>query len=266
MSDDAVPLRRIAASFRRGVIRLLQYTRATNVLLGAFSEYRRAVERQVPWPGEQNVTLFLSKMTPEDAEVVEHLAPLTQLVYATTLLDTFLSGVTTLLLLRYPKALGKAATVSIDDLVGASSKHELLTAVVTKKTREVAGQGFVARVEYLRSTFGLPLDIPDLAWKSAAECFALRNLAVHDETDIALSWTADGITAADRGVAQGRADVTDRDVQTAVYAYRVVADEITIAIFKGVFKLDDAQLTASFRKWASTALEKLSYHVSSESL
>src|SRR4051812_30264572 len=103
MPDDEgyLVLHEIFESFRDGLLRLLKFARATHAFLGAYESYLSLKREGETWTEGETVTRFLARLPEEDQPVIEYMAPLTQLIYATTLVDTFLSSITTFLLLRY---------------------------------------------------------------------------------------------------------------------------------------------------------------------
>jgi len=86
-----------------------------------------------------------------------YVTDLSHLIYATSLLDTFLSETTLFLFLLHPLSMGKNQQVPLRMVIEASSRNETLTQAARARTREISYLPFLGRLQFLRDTFGLRL-------------------------------------------------------------------------------------------------------------
>jgi len=254
MSDRAA-FEAIVNSFREGFVRHHLYARATHLLRGAYAAFNDALEAGVRWPAAQKVTYFLGNMTREDYEVCQYMAPLTQLVYANTLLDTLLTDVTTFLLMRYPRTLGKTTMLSFDDVISADSTEQLISSVVAKKVREVGALGLSGRLDYLRNSFGLRVDIPSAVADEARESVRLRNRVVHDQALGTLKRAGAGV-AFEIGSGRYPTPVSEEQLMSTSEAFSIIGYTVAESVARQVLKLSE---TSAEPEWLA-AIEAAKQH------
>ena len=131
---------------------------------------------------EGNVALErLGSIERSEYEAYCYLANIAYLIYATTLLDTFLSETTRFLLLLFPRALGKKQTVPIEILLDSSSRAHIIESTVAKKVRELGHEGFLGRLSFLREQFGLSMNLSDEDNLGLEHFSGIRNALIHDQ-------------------------------------------------------------------------------------
>src|SRR4030067_3647673 len=105
----------------------------------------------------------------------------TFLVYATTLIDTFLNDSTTFLFILYPKSIGKSQQITISKLLTSSSKAEILSDAASRRAREISYLPFKGGIPFLKDTFGLDITFGQDTDEALEHYPSIRNLAVHDQ-------------------------------------------------------------------------------------
>jgi hypothetical protein len=171
----------IAATFSTGLYRL--YSARVAALAGLVAIYRA---HTVALPERDNHPLWevveeIINLEYQDYDNSRYLSELSFLVYATTLFDTFLTETTRFLFLRHPAALGDDCPIQVDAVLKARSRFDLLNAVVNKRVRSIANEGFPIRIRLLKKTFGLRFSLPADVAESLKHCSTTRNTVVHDQ-------------------------------------------------------------------------------------
>ena len=93
-----------------------------------------------------------SKIAESDIEAFEYVHQISHLVHANSLFDTFLSDCTRLLLSMHPGAIGANQQVSLQVILKAGTRSDILNQAIAKKTREIGMQSTVVRLEsYVRA-------------------------------------------------------------------------------------------------------------------
>ncbi len=166
-------------SFIRGHVRLMQaqlaYFKSTIAL------YELHKPDQPTRAEDDKVISTLNAITYPEFEAFQYLTNSTYLVYATTLLDTFITESTRFLLLLFPKALGKKQTVSIEVLLDTMSRSQIITDAIEKKVRELGHDSFLNRLYFLRDTFGLDVHLSAEDVKELDYLSSIRNTIIHDQ-------------------------------------------------------------------------------------
>ncbi len=105
---------------------------------------------------------------------------ISELVYATTFLDSFLSDITKFLFLLHPHSIGDQHLISFGDVLSATSRVELINATATKRVREISFLPFIARIDFLRERFGLHISVDKETIELIGHFATVRNVLVHD--------------------------------------------------------------------------------------
>ena len=129
-----------------------------------------------------DAAMHIFKTSETQLESFRYISDLSFLVYATTLLDSFLNDTTKFLLLLHPRAIGKDQSIKMDDLLSASSKHEAICIAAQRKVRDISFLSFLARVKYLKEHFGLHVELDEDLIKDLDHYLGLRNVLVHDQS------------------------------------------------------------------------------------
>lgn len=215
----------VIGSFQIGMVRLWSAEAAYARLVVALLEYRSLDAADIAAAGaHQCVIENLAKIQYDSYDALVYVTDLSLLVYATTLLDTFVTDTTTFLLLKYPKAIGKAQQIPIDNLIAASSPRQLLSEAAARKAREVSYLSFPARIEFLQKSFGLLLDLEAPAMDALEHYPSVRNAAVHDQGLLQLSLSEAGeVTCRQKTCVRHPTAVSAQDVDDARKGYVKVA-------------------------------------------
>lgn len=159
------------------------------------------------------------------------------LVYATTLLDTFLSETTKFLIMRHPKILINETTVVFGDILAAPSKAALLTDTISNKVRGMSFRSFLDRIEYLRKTFGLEIKLEDDTIEALTHFSDLRNVIVHDQSVFELELDDQmSLVLKQKTCPLHPTPIQDEDLYKAWTAYRAVIKQIYLSIVSQVLK------------------------------
>jgi len=161
------------------------------------------------------------------------------LVYATTLLDTFISESTKFLIMRHPESLTNEITVVFEDILAAPSKAALLTDTISNKVRDISFRSFLDRIKYLRKRFGLEIELEDDTIEALTHFSGLRNVIVHDQSVFELELDDQmSLVVKQKTCPLHPTPVRDEDLLKAWTAYRDVIKQIYLAIVSQVLKCE----------------------------
>lgn len=220
---------RAVQSFATGMFRLWQAEAAHARLICALLEFRLSEAQGDDSGGGDldNVLSQLRKVPHSSYKAYAYITNLSHLVYATSLLDTFLTDTTTFLLLLFPHALGSGSKVPIEQVLTAGSTHDLVTSAVGRKAREVSFLSFAARIDYLRQTFGLPIPLDTAVVDSLEHYSCVRNTAVHDQGFFRFELDAAGqVSAQPKACPLQPTVVEDQDIRRAIATFMKLAQVI----------------------------------------
>lgn len=160
----------------------------------------------------------------------------TQLVYMTTLLDTYITDTTRFLLFMFPQALGRSQSVTMEAVL-SKSRTDLLQEAVTKKAREISYLPFVGRMSYLRDTFGLTMTLEEQTIQALEHYSGIRNVVIHDQSLHSLKLSKHGKVGATRKTDGAHpTPVSDEQLEEAQNAFWSVAIEITRTVAHQVLR------------------------------
>jgi len=146
---------RVASSFALGMLRLSEARIVALTTVIALHKFH-VDHKDSKDPGSfSDVPDELRKISFSECDSFHYVSDASYLVYATTLLDTFLSDTTRFLLLLHPGSIGENHAVPLKALLAAESKNDLLNDAATRRSREIGYLPFLARLEFLRNQYGL---------------------------------------------------------------------------------------------------------------
>jgi len=222
---------RVVLSFGLGMLRFWEAEAAGSRLACALLAFRSEPRSEIADKTHQETLHHLGKIRLESFDGFAYVMNVSHLVYATTLLDTFLSDTTLFLLLRHPGAIGPKKQIALDAVLGASSVHAVIAASATQKTREVSYLSFPDRLNYLRETFGLGFAFEGEAVDALAHYPSVRNAAVHDQGVFEITLNDTGsLVSRQKTCARHPSRVTGDDVTKAAHCYDAVAESIARAV------------------------------------
>jgi hypothetical protein len=179
LSRAAICYVKIALSTREGFQRILDAGLSSQLLFNVFLRYENHKLRQLEETSE--ILKILDEMSCDEFDSLDYITDVSFLVYATSILDSFLSDTTLFLFLLHPASMGTNHQITLQLLIDASSKNEALTNVARKRAREISYKTFVDRIKFLEDTFSLKFNF-DPGWMdSLIKYSSIRNEAVHDQ-------------------------------------------------------------------------------------
>ncbi len=229
----------VAYSFTQGLLRIWGAEAAFARLMCALTEFRSSGRAGLDGPASA-VLQHLDRIPYSSYDALAYVTNVSHLVYATTLLDTFLSDTTLFLFLLIPHSMGKNQQVPLSTVIQAASKNEALTQAALARSREIGYLPFSGRLQFLRETFGLSLDIDAEAAQALDHYPSVRNTAVHDQGVFKLLLDDNGIvTSKQKTCPLHPTKVTGDDVHKAIHAYETVVRTVAASVFKQVLKQAD---------------------------
>ena len=197
-----------------------------------------SVPPRLSWPEDwRKVLEELHSVTYDEYDSFKYVGNFGHLVFATTLLDSFLTDTTRFIFLMLPASIGKAQGITVSDIVAAKSTEELLRAAVEKRVRDVSYRSFCDRVQYLNEQYGLEVSLsPDVA--SDLEHFSgVRNVMIHDQAFYDLRVARDGSVLLEQHSCSVHPRPVDGvQIGRAVAAYMTVVLGVASAVFRHLLK------------------------------
>jgi hypothetical protein len=173
-------------------------------------------------------------------DALSYVTNVSHLVYATTLLDTFLSDTTLFLFLLNPQSMGNDQKVPLRTLIKARSRNEAITEAAVTRTREIGYLSFNGRLNFLRDRFGLNITLPVDVVDALEHYPSIRNTAVHDQGLYEFGLDDDGtISFRQKTCPLHPTTVTGQDVEKAIKVYELVAQAVAGTVFAQVLKQGD---------------------------
>lgn len=142
-------------------------------MMCALTEFHASGRPGLDGPGK-NVLLHLARIKYSAYDSLKYVTDVSHLIYATSLLDTFLSETTLFLFLLHPLSMGKNQQIPLRTIVDAASRNEALTEAARARTREVSYLPFPAGVQFLRDTYGLSIGLSPEAEESLEHYSSVR--------------------------------------------------------------------------------------------
>lgn len=233
--SDAETYSRVVESFALGIYRFWGAEAASARLMCALTSLHGDPAVSTTPERSSEAISHLLKIPFSSYDALRYVTDVSHLVYATTLLDTFLSDTTLFLLLRHPRAIGKEQQVSLGRLLAAGSRSEVITEAAGKKAREASYLPFTARVQYLRETFGLTLLLSDALEAALAHFPSVRNTAVHDQGVFEFALDEQGhVMAKQKACAHHPTPVSYEAVASAADSYASIAYAVAKEVFEHV--------------------------------
>jgi hypothetical protein len=229
----------VTESFLGGLVRIWRAEAAFARLMLALVRFHAEDRPGVDGPAA-TVLEHLDRIPYSSYDALSYVTNVSHLVYATTLLDTFLSDTTLFLFLLNPQAIGKDQQISLRTLINARSRNEAITEAAVTRMREIGYLSFNSRIDFLRKRFGLNITLPADVVDALHHYPSIRNTAVHDQGIYELGLHDDGtISSRQKTCPQHPTKITGKDVQKAIEAYERVAQSVAGTVFAQVLKQGD---------------------------
>jgi hypothetical protein len=185
----------------------------------------------------------------ESFDSLTYVMNISLLVYATSLLDTFLTESTTFLLLLIPAAIGKSFQVPLKTLIDAESRNAALTQAALSRSRDISYKTFLDRLQFLRDTFGLEIDIKSDTAERLVHFSNLRNTAVHDQGIFEFFLDDSGRVATRQKACEHRpTTLGDDDPYAAAKVYNQIVEETARSIFLQILKCTPEEVEQFFSR------------------
>jgi hypothetical protein len=179
---------------------------------------------------------------------------ISHLIYATTLLDTFLLETTTFLFLMFPRAMGKSHQIPIKTLIESASLSSALTQAAHTRARDISFKTFEDRIQFLRDAFGLRVDLERRTQELLDHYTDIRNSAIHDQGIFELALDDSGnVKSKQKTCALHPTQLTDDDPMDAFKAYQKICNAVASAVFEQVLKCNDEDVLGLLRKTMEVA-------------
>jgi hypothetical protein len=246
----------VVRSFNVGVERLLLSRHAlVNLMLARVNLPGKA--EGVPVNDEYaEAVAALRRVTSNDFTALDYVTNITDVVYATTLFDSFLADTTRFMLLLHPKSVGKGATVTLADLLSSASKTDLVNEVVGRKAREISFMSFGGRIDWLRQSFGLRLEVPREAFEYLEKSSSVRNLVVHDQSTVDIYFDGARVSVRRKGEVKYPTPIDTADVTKTRRTYQVTAYAIALVILHQVLGAEQHDGVRSALAWLKDLSER----------
>lgn len=183
-----------------------------------------------------DITRQLATVSKHGFEAYSYVTALTQLVYATTLFDTFLQDVIEFALFMHPRAVGDS-TILLSAVIEASGWATVINDAIRKKVRELGFLSFPERIKWLKTKFGLTPDISAEAMTQIAHYADLRNAVVHDQGFLEFGFTDNRKLALFQAKCPVHpTPVTIDQSNNALQAYNIAAVALTNSVYRELLK------------------------------
>jgi hypothetical protein len=247
-------------TFAEGYIRFLEAEAASSRLNIALVVYRSLPERNIAGNEFESVLAVIERIPNVSFESLRYVTNISHLVYATTLLDTFLTETTIFLFLLIPETMGKNQQVPLRMLIDAQSRNAALTQAAIARAREISYKSFEDRLEFLRNTFGLEIKLESNTERDLKHYSGIRNSAVHDQGVFELGLNDLGsITHRPKTCPTHPTPIPDNAPQNAAEAYRLICSIVAWDIFAQILRVEAEDLPTGVKeligKWTNASDE-----------
>ena len=247
----------VVRSLTAGLFRIWAAEAASIRLRLACFEFNKAGRPGLDGPGAKSLQ-HIAKIPFDTFDAWSYVTDVSHLVYATTLLDTFLSDTTVFLFLLFPGSMGTNHQVPLRKILDLRSRNEVITQAAMSRMREVSYLPFAARVQFLEQTFGLKITLGAEEYDALNHYTSIRNAAVHDQGSFELSLDENGHPVSRRKTCLAHPTPMDvDDVSKAIKAYERVATAVALAVCCQVLKQPDHPLVKGLLRRAEGRPEDL---------
>jgi hypothetical protein len=242
-ASSAATYAALVGSFHMGMLRLFGAEAAYARLMLALTKLRGNQHPDMKFEGNpyREVLEHLERIPWDSVDSIEYVTNISHLVYATTLLDTFLTETTLFLFLLFPEAMGKERQIPLRTVIGSESIPAALTQAATMRAREISYLSFSARLQFLTESFGLRVALDGPTKEALDHYSGLRNLAVHDQGVFELRLENDGrVSQQEKTCPRHPTPLKWDQVHGAAKAYQCVFRSVAGAVLGQVLKMNEA--------------------------
>jgi hypothetical protein len=228
----------LVMAYSQGSLRFTSARLVFELLFAAALRYKVSEEVDIAEHPYYEVLKNVRKIKDGDLNAFEYVGRISHLTYATTLFDTFLSDCTHFLFLLHPKAIGKNQAVTLESVLGANSRTEIINQAALRKVRDIGFLSFSARVEFLKTTFGLKFDLDEQTEKQLERAASRRNTVTHDQGIFELNLNDDETPSiSQKANAWLPTPVTPEEIIQAVITYHTIVAVISRSVITQVLKV-----------------------------
>lgn len=228
----------ILRSFGTGILHLWGAEAGFARLVCALLQYRITPSPATADNPYRDVLVHLNKIDHSSYASLTHVTNLSHHIYATSLLDSFLTDTTVFLFLAFPQSIGKNQQIPLSSLLSHSSKYQAITEAALKRAREISYLSIMDRIDSLRQGFGLEIILSEATTSSLVRHSSERNAAVHDQSMVQLALDDDGqVTSQPK---QNELSTIDSEaIRHAAHTYITTATAVAKAVMSQALKCPD---------------------------
>jgi hypothetical protein len=166
----------------------------------------------------------------------EYVSKISQVVYACTILDTFLTETTKFLFLLHPNVLGKDLEIKFEKVLKCGSKFEIINNVINERVRVISFGSIKERIKFLNKHFGLRINISKVMYEQLEYYGNLRNELVHDTSVMKMGLNNEGeLSILQIACYHEPKGISRDDSYNAIDAFRITIGKIYEEIRKQIF-------------------------------
>lgn len=227
-------------SYLTGALRLEEAELATHRFSVSVARYKLSLGQKTDGVEIPAYLKQMERMSYGEWDAFNYVTLLSYLVYATSLLDTFLNETTKFLLLLHPGAIGKDVKLTTEELLAAKRPTDLLSIAVSRKAREVSFGSFKQRIDFLMVRFSLRLSFSPELSEQLEHYSSVRNVVVHDQGFIELYVSEVGaIGFTQRTCARHPTAVQIDDLRKVYRSYSEIVRQIGEIVLHDVLHVND---------------------------
>jgi hypothetical protein len=233
-----------------GYLRLLEAQNCTLKLSIALLKFRQKPRGPFAGSEYEEVLNAIRSISRSSYIAVKYVTAISNLVYATSLFDTFLTDTITFLFLLIPESMGKDLQIPLQLMLSSKSCNAALQQVVTNKARELSFKTFADRLQFFRDRFGMPVTVSVSDMEKLTHLTNIRNSAVHDQGILKLKLGRSGAIASDlKGCPYHPTSLSDQDADEAAKLYKRIVECIGYDVLTHVLRMKKSGLPPNLKPY-----------------
>lgn len=228
----------VVRSLVYGIVRLAGARITSNAVLIEWAKNNLIEADQTDSPSSEKLDsgrYLAETVTQSELDGFMYVSNVTSLVYAATLLDTFLSDTMRLLFLHFPNSFPEDKPVTWKKILESETKQDVIVHEVNKRVRNISHDSFLSRVSTLRKLFGLEIEFDENITEQLRDYSDLRNVIVHDQAVFDISLDEHGqVKAAQKTCPRHPTPVSDEDLAIATTAFFHTISVVYKAVVKQI--------------------------------
>lgn len=240
----------ILISFMEGYRRLRDAELCALKLSAAFVRFHKKPRSPFEGSEYEDVLAEIRSVSDSSFDAAMYVNAVSNLVYATSLFDTFLTDTVTFLFLLVPESMGKELQIPLRLLLTSESRDSVIQQVVTNKARELSFKTFADRLQFFRDKFGMPVTVSASEIEKLVRLTNLRNSAVHDQGILELKLNRSGtISSGLKSSPSHPTKVSHQDANEAAELYYRIVERIGFDVLIHVLKRKESSLPPELRPY-----------------